>query len=134
MQLTEELTAQLVRGDIQNAHQQKRYIRKDGSTIWASLTMSMLRGDGDEPRLFFAVFEDISERKRIEAQIHGQSSVLRALTLGTPLPELLEQIALLADELWPDRTCRNGPPTPPSQYPLRTAWQARRPLPHAAKW
>jgi diguanylate cyclase (GGDEF)-like protein/PAS domain S-box-containing protein len=105
MQLTEELTAQLVRGDIQNAHQQKRYIRKDGSTIWASLTMSMLRGDGDEPRLFFAVFEDISERKRIEAQIHGQSSVLRALTLGTPLPELLEQIALLADELWPDSRC-----------------------------
>ncbi|CAA9287429.1 MAG: hypothetical protein AVDCRST_MAG93-3646, partial [uncultured Chloroflexia bacterium] len=45
---------------------EKRYVRKDGSTIWANLTVSLVRGYSGEPEYFITVIEDIAERKRAE--------------------------------------------------------------------
>lgn len=44
----------------------KRYIRKDGSIAWVSLSVSLVRSDAGEPRYHIAVVEDISQRKLIE--------------------------------------------------------------------
>lgn len=45
---------------------EKRYLRKDGSAVWACLTVSMVRSAEGEPRNFIAIVQDISDRKRAE--------------------------------------------------------------------
>ncbi len=50
---------------------EKRYISKDGSTIWANLTGTLVRKDSGEPRYFLAVVDDITTRKKAEkAQLY----------------------------------------------------------------
>ncbi len=51
---------------------EKRYIRKDGSMIWVNRTASLVLDDLQKPKYFVAVVEDITERKRLQAQLeHG---------------------------------------------------------------
>jgi PAS domain S-box-containing protein len=46
-----------------------RFLRKDGTWFWASLTAAMVRdGEGEAPRAV-AVMEDVSSRKRTEANL-----------------------------------------------------------------
>lgn len=42
---------------------EKRYIRKDGSTIWVELTVSMMRKEDGSPDRFISIVSDITERK-----------------------------------------------------------------------
>lgn len=41
----------------------RRYIRKDGSRFWASLSVSLARNSSEEPDYFICVVEDITERQ-----------------------------------------------------------------------
>lgn len=45
---------------------EKRYVRKDGSTLWANLTVSLVKDESNKPMYFISVIEDITERKRAE--------------------------------------------------------------------
>ena len=45
---------------------EKRYLRKDGSLLWANLTVSLTRDANGQPKYFISVVEDISHRKRAE--------------------------------------------------------------------
>ncbi len=63
-----EQTRAMLRGESQTFTMEKRYVRKDGSTVWVNLTVSLVREASGEPRYFIAVVEDISERKRVEEE------------------------------------------------------------------
>ena len=54
----------LYAGEIARYHTEKRYIRKDGSVIWGSLTVSPLRDRDGCIVSTLALVEDIDERKR----------------------------------------------------------------------
>ncbi len=43
---------------------EKRYLRPDGSTVWALLAVSVVRDGTGEPRFYISQIEDISERKQ----------------------------------------------------------------------
>ncbi|GCE11493.1 sensor histidine kinase [Tengunoibacter tsumagoiensis] len=58
---------------------EKRYIRKDGSIIWINLTVSLVRDEMNRPLYFISVVEDISERKRVEAESMAHASQLEAI-------------------------------------------------------
>ncbi|HYL72069.1 MAG TPA: PAS domain S-box protein, partial [Candidatus Dormibacteraeota bacterium] len=60
----------LLAGEIDSYAMEKRYIRKDGSTVWVLLTVSLQRGADGAPEYFISVIDDISERKRTEEQLH----------------------------------------------------------------
>lgn len=45
----------------------KRYIRKDGSLVWAHLTVSLIRDAAGRPDYFIGIVQDIGERKQHEA-------------------------------------------------------------------
>jgi PAS domain S-box-containing protein/diguanylate cyclase (GGDEF)-like protein len=45
-----------------------RLLRKDGSYLWVELTTSLVRGADSVPRHFVSVLNDISKRKRAEAE------------------------------------------------------------------
>jgi PAS domain S-box-containing protein len=73
-----EYVNQLLAGKIHTYSMEKRYIHKEGFSVWAKLTVSLVRQAEAEqehpklalgaPKYFIAVIEDISERKRIEAE------------------------------------------------------------------
>lgn len=44
----------------------KRYIRKDGKVVWATLTVSLVWATDGRPDYFISAIEDISDRKAIE--------------------------------------------------------------------
>ena len=47
---------------------EKRYIRKDGSIVWASLTVGCVRKTDGVVDYFVSVIQDITDRKRVEEQ------------------------------------------------------------------
>jgi PAS domain S-box-containing protein len=59
----------LVAEEIPAYHTENRYIRKDGSVIWGSATISIIRNNNDEIQYFLAMIEDISLRKIAEAEL-----------------------------------------------------------------
>ncbi|MFZ0255369.1 MAG: EAL domain-containing protein [Gammaproteobacteria bacterium] len=59
-------------GEIDTYSIAKRYLRKDGSTVWACLTVSMVRSAEGEPRNFIAIVQDISDRKRAEELLYQE--------------------------------------------------------------
>jgi PAS domain S-box-containing protein len=48
---------------------EKRYMRKDGSSVWVNLTVSLARDESRNPRHFIAVVEDITRRKHAERTV-----------------------------------------------------------------
>ncbi|MEC5397255.1 PAS domain S-box protein [Uliginosibacterium sp. H1] len=61
---------QLLEGKRDNYSLEKRYLRPDGSIVWANLTVTLVRED-DKPHHYIAVIEDISARKTAEADLHA---------------------------------------------------------------
>ena len=57
-----------MRGELPSYSLEKRYIRKDGSLIWIDVSISLQRDPAGQPAYAIAVLQDISERKRLEAE------------------------------------------------------------------
>ena len=64
-----ELLRGFASGERQEYTYEKRYVCKDGSPLWVSVTMSRVRTGPDSPPTALAVIEDISERKRAEERL-----------------------------------------------------------------
>src|SRR6185369_5081523 len=64
-------------GEIESVHFEKRYLRKDGETVWVDLTVALVRDADNRPQYEIAVFEDISERKQAEAALREQTERLQ---------------------------------------------------------
>jgi PAS domain S-box-containing protein len=60
-----EKARRLGAGEIDTYSIEKRYLRPDGSTVWAHLTGSAVRGPGGEALYFVAVVEDISRSVQV---------------------------------------------------------------------
>ena len=56
----------LVAGAIERYTLPKRYQRKDGDQVWASLSVSLVRDDRGRPVHFISQIVDISDRRRLE--------------------------------------------------------------------
>lgn len=75
---------------------EKRYIRKDGSIVWANLTSSAVWNANGQPKYALGIIEDISERKRVETTQNFlvEASTLLAASLDYEIT--LESVANLA--------------------------------------
>ncbi len=60
-------------------HAERRYVRKDGSAIWASLTSTILYDEQGAPLYILDMIQDITERKRMEAAEREQRALAEAL-------------------------------------------------------
>ena len=56
----------LMTGEISTYSMEKRYLHKDGSTVWINLTVSAAYGGTGKPGYCISVIEDITRRKRAE--------------------------------------------------------------------
>ncbi len=80
-----EANAQLIDGSREALSYEKRYVRKDGSVVWGSLTISPLWKPDEKPTtyLHIAVVEDITERKRAEQALTiSHAALLEAQAIG----------------------------------------------------
>jgi PAS domain S-box-containing protein len=81
----------LIEGEKDHFQFDKRYVRKDGQTVWAHLSVSVFRDEQNSPRYAIALIEDISKQKELENEITEVER--RLLTRGE------EERILLAQEL-----------------------------------
>ena len=81
---------QVLGGEIRAYEIEKRYLRTDGSIVWASVSVSLVRDRDGAPQHFIAQIQDISERKRRVLE-------LRHLSEHDPLTGLANRGALRAE-------------------------------------
>jgi PAS domain S-box-containing protein len=88
-----ELHRQLLAGERDVYHMERRYIRKDGSLLWTRLMVSMLRDADGKPHLTMGVIEDITEAKNAEAKLREQQAAIAQSSKMSALGELASGIA-----------------------------------------
>lgn len=75
--------APLLSGQASAARFEKRYLHKDGSTVWADVSIALQRDDKGQPQHFISTVVNISERKRTEQALRDSEERLRlALAAG----------------------------------------------------
>ena len=67
-----EKAMDLIAGKIPTYTMEKRYLRKDGSSVWAELTVSALPDGRGGPQHFISIIQDISARKAAEEALREQ--------------------------------------------------------------
>ncbi len=68
----------LLDGSVPSLQLEKRYIRKNASSFWARLNVSIVRDDRRTPQYFIVQIEDIDQRKQAEEAQKESISLLQA--------------------------------------------------------
>lgn len=100
--------AALFKGDVDTYRKEKRYVRKDGETIWADVSVSLLRSPEEQSPYALGIIEDITQRKAVEKMKEEFVSVV-SHELRTPLTSMRGALGLLAGGVvgpLPDRARR----------------------------
>lgn len=69
---------QLGRGKIPGFNVERRYVRKDGATLWAEVKVIMVRDAQRQPLHALAVISDITERKLLQTKLDEHSAQLKS--------------------------------------------------------
>ncbi|HTY26263.1 MAG TPA: PAS domain S-box protein, partial [Desulfomonilaceae bacterium] len=69
----------LMAGEIGSYRLEKRYVKKDGSVVWADLWTTTIRDENGECKGMVAVIDDITRRKRAEAALRASEKQYRDL-------------------------------------------------------
>jgi PAS domain S-box-containing protein len=70
------LITELLEGKRRQFQIEKKYLRKDGSSIWVSNNVSLVPGTERVPRFIMALSEDITQRKRAEEALRRSEAYL----------------------------------------------------------
>jgi PAS domain S-box-containing protein len=73
------LVHQVIAGELPTYSMEKRYIHKNGSIVWANLTVSIVRTGPIEQHYFISVVEDITARKKVEEDMVAVQRQLKLL-------------------------------------------------------
>ena len=79
---------QLLSGQADDYHLDKHYLRKDGSRVWANLSVHLVRNSAGVPQYVIAAATDITERKNAEGQLRLAASVFTHAREGIMITEL----------------------------------------------
>ena len=78
-QKSQESMRQLLEGEIEYYLMDKRYICKDGSSVWVSVMLSLMRESTGEPKYFIGIVQDIDARKQAEVALKESERRFRSM-------------------------------------------------------
>jgi PAS domain S-box-containing protein len=67
---------ELCEGKRDSLRQEKHFILRDGSSVWANVIFTLLRDSAGRPRFVIAIHEDITERKRAVERLQAKQELL----------------------------------------------------------
>ena len=79
-----EFAADALAGRRDSVQHEKRYIRKDGSVVWALTRVKLIRDRTGSPSHFVSHVQDLSDRRATLGLLHGSERTLRAVIDHTP--------------------------------------------------
>ncbi len=88
-----ELHRQLLAGERDVYHMERRYIRKNSDILWTRLTVSILRDKAGKPEITMGIIEDISEKIEAEAKLRDQQEQIAMAGKMSALGEMASGIA-----------------------------------------
>jgi diguanylate cyclase (GGDEF)-like protein/PAS domain S-box-containing protein len=92
------LRVELLSGERKFFNSEKRYLCKDGGTIWVNRTVTLARKEATGERYLIQVIEDITERKHTEARLARVTRARRVTAECTHvLVHAVDEAAMLAD-------------------------------------
>lgn len=84
LEITNLNNRRLVAGEVTDFAYEKRYVRKDGRSVWSLTTVTLLKDAAGRPQRFISVIEDITPRKMAEAALRESEERFRAIVQATP--------------------------------------------------
>jgi PAS domain S-box-containing protein len=87
---TQAHVAALLSGACSSARFDKRYLRKDGSVVWADVSTSLRCDVAGRPQYFVTTIADVTERKTAEAELKAVSSRNEAILAA--VPEIIAEV------------------------------------------
>ncbi len=90
---TQSRISQLVEDGGGEYHVQRRYLRKDGSILWANASVSLIPGAGNMAPMLLRIVEDVTERKKAQDALAEAQAKLARVTKATAMGELAASIA-----------------------------------------
>ncbi len=91
-----DLFVPLMAGEISTYSMEKRYLHKDGSTVWINLTVSAAYDGKGKPSYCISVIEDVTRRKRVEEAQRFLAQVGTTLSSSLDYRTTLAGVARLA--------------------------------------
>ncbi|HKQ22982.1 MAG TPA: diguanylate cyclase [Burkholderiales bacterium] len=90
-------------GKINSLQVEKRYLHKDGSTVWARATIAVKRAPSGKPEYEIAVFDDITARKHADQLLRLEHGVTRCLADADSEAVALQSVmgVLCENQGWP---------------------------------
>jgi PAS domain S-box-containing protein len=71
-------------GSLSHCHMEKRYLHKDGHTIWVLLSLSLVRDAAGRPLHFVSQMQDITEQKQLTEDLRWAREDLQAILDNVP--------------------------------------------------
>lgn len=99
--LSDHLRQKLGFGQLGHSTFEKRYIHRQGHTLWAQITAIPVHAEAGDVDYFVTAIHDITERKTSEQLLRHQNEVLQLMALNRPLQETLTRIVQLIEEQAP---------------------------------
>ena len=75
----------ILRGEIDRFSGEKRYLHRDGYTIWAQTTAMLVRQGDGSPDFAIAIVQDLTPAKQLEATLSERESALRSFYNSTSM-------------------------------------------------
>jgi PAS domain S-box-containing protein len=76
---TNAVVASLIAGERDSARFEKRYLRKDGSVVWADVSTALRRDESGQPDYFMTTIVDITDRRIAEQALRESEEKYRGL-------------------------------------------------------
>lgn len=90
-----ELVEQMKRDERSSFQMEKRFIKKNGDLIWATLTSALIRDPDGQPLYSMGMIEDITERKQVELALRRSEARFQRLVAN--IPGAIYQLKMTAD-------------------------------------
>jgi len=75
----------MIAGKIENFNMEKRYFHKNGSIVWALLSVSLAKDENKKPLFFISQIEDINERKQVHHELQESKERYHRLFEASPI-------------------------------------------------